>query len=336
MKRTVVLFSGTAAGPSHTKWNPLSILSVGTALRAAGFDALLLDPQIHDDWPQQLQALLPGALFLGATCLTGPSINNVLQAISICRSSYGCPYACTYCSEPFASNRRWKPLAPSRVVREIAVLWDRYNPERISFMDPNFSTSPRRVVEIVEEMENRGISVEIMCNMRARDIVMISNLINISRLRAVGFAKIFLGVESGSDHMLTVLKKAASVQDSLRACGCLDEAGIHSYTSFMHELPGETETESTQTIKLSRMLAKLPTNRQLHHFFTPFPSTELYSQVFDSEPARTQSDWARSDTYHGNGIWSGRVEFRRRVVERLDALRASYPSAFQHQAALEV
>jgi len=86
-------------------------------------------------------------------------------------SSYGCPYGCTFCSEPAKSGRRWTGLRPPRMVDEISRLWDRYAPSKISFVDPNISTGVSRLIAFVEEMKRRGRHIVMSGSMRVADIL---------------------------------------------------------------------------------------------------------------------------------------------------------------------
>lgn len=448
----VVLFAGVdplATGESPYPWHPLSVLTVGTALRAAGHEPVIIDCQIQADWKVRLAREAADALYVGVTCMTGPSIGNVLDAIEIVRahapgtslvwggyhaalayrsilregwvdvvvrgpgeaaavelarvaqstgsladvgtlaripnlafrdgrreislgggitdrvvetgygslagftdqpavdyslvpveayytaemrdisylSSTGCPHPCGFCSEPKTSLRRWKGLPPQRVVDEVAALWTTYGPDQISLMDPNFSTNIQRVIGIVEELERRGLCIQLRANMRAKDIVQLARHIELERLRDVGFSAIFIGCESGSDRMLKVMTKNATVQDTIDGCHLLSSAGIVQLTSWIHDLPEETEEDSRQTLDLVAELAHLPHNQQKHHFFTPFPGTDMYEAVFgpSEDDGRTQREWAQSDTYGSSTIWSGRADFRARVLTELKRLKGLHP-----------
>lgn len=253
---------------------------------------------------------------------------NQMQYIS----SYGCPHACAFCAEPTQSLRRWGALSPARTVDEMEHLWNTYRPERLSLVDPNFSSHPGRVVEIVEEMERRGLYIEIICDMRAKDITLIANHIDMQRLRDVGFVEVFIGVESGSDRLLKFLRKGSKAEHALEACRLLDAAGIHTHASFIHDLPEETEEDSDLTFELVEKLCELHHNTQSHHFYAPYPSTELYDFLIRSAgiasdtDTRTQVEWAKTSTFYGSEIWSGRPEFRRRVLRRLHALHPKFPA----------
>ena len=444
-KTVIPLLSDVRGSDSDdTLYMPLSTMALGTVLRRAGFEPVVIDVQVEPEWRQVLAAALPDALLFGVSSLTGPSIYAVCEALDLARtehpevprvwggyhatqafrsifsealvdyvirgvgeaglvalaealarnggrrlgaaeageipnlvfrhggelvvnplrpapdieqlppldyglidtgrylarspnqmqyiSSYGCPHACAFCAEPTQSLRRWGALSPQRTVDEMARLWETYGPDRLSLVDPNFSTNTRRVVEVVEEMEQRGLYIEIVCDMRAKDVTLIAKHIDLQRLRDVGFVEIFVGVESGSDRVLKSLNKGSKAEHSLQACRLLDAASIHTHASFIHDLPGETEEDSDLTFELIEKLCRLQHNVQSHHFYTPYPATELYDRLvagadIDSgTDTRTQQEWARTSTFYGSRIWSGRPAFRRRVLRRLHALHASHAS----------
>lgn len=448
MRGKVVLLS-TVHDDAYEVYMPLSILAVGSSLQAAGYEVILLDVQVDQDWEERLSRSLEGALLFGVSCLTSPSIRAVLRALELARrqapevpivwggyhatlayqgimdeglvdyvvrgqgddsivaladtlsgsggadstdvlaripnlvfrrdgrllinplsaiddmnrlprmdyrlievpkyfqadrrylsyvSSYGCPWACTFCAEPTQSLRRWEPLAAKRTVDEVSDLWETYRPAKICFMDPNFSTDAKRVVEIVEEMESRGLRLNFLCDMRARDVLSVARRIDLRRLREVGFREIYIGIESGSDRVLTQLRKGLTASDALRACQLLDVAGIQTDTTFIHDLPGETEEDSEQTFQLLEELCQLAHNRQFHHFYMPFPSTALYDQLIREQrlpsSGQTQAEWARSSTYYGSQLWPGRLPFRKRVLRRLLALKRDHPGTFQSPSTL--
>jgi radical SAM superfamily enzyme YgiQ (UPF0313 family) len=453
---TVVLFNGVDTADdadSPRLWAPLSILAIGTALNSAGYHVELLDCQIEPAWRERLAGVVRTAVFLGVSCMTGPGIRNVLEAVDLARAtapdipvvwggyhatlayegilrerladvvvagsgetaaielarvfsqvgrssprrhrglakvggiayegprrmitgdarvepevvrttpedldmnllppmdyalldptryytatnrklpyitSYGCPHACGYCSEPIMSQRRWRSLEPRRVVAETTALWDRYAPDAVDFMDPNFSTSPARVVEFVQHAMAADGEARYMCNMRARDVTVLARLMDLADLRRAGLTRVFMGVESGSDRVLVTIRKGSRVKDTLAACAGLAQAGIEVHTSFMHDLPDETEGDSDQTMALSRALAQMAGNRQSHHFFTPYPGTDLYQRYFgvSLDASVPQAVWASSSTYRANSIWAGRRQFRERVLGKLEAISADHEVAF--------
>ena len=444
MKGSIVLLSAERScdgyiGALHM---PLSAMAIGSVLKAESFEPHLIDVQIEPDWPNALRRALPGSVFFGVSCLTGPAILDVLKALNIARrefpqipvvwggyhatqayreilkeglvdyvvrgpgeeavvglakalacrglgadldavlknvtnlaymgqaelvvnpfrtisdmnalppmdydlidvwkyysgkrrrldyvSSYGCHNRCTFCTEPNHNQRRWQGLRPERVVDEWAYLRKKYAPDRIYIQDSNFSSDPRRVVAIAQEMKRCGEYIELFCDMRPRDVLRVGRLVDLRVLREVGFVDVFIGVESGSDRMLSMLKKDSMAADALMACRTLDQAGIGSLASFVHDLPGENMADSDETFRLIEELCQLKRHEQTHHFFMPYPGADLYREVFRAGKARrerTQRDWADTSLFYGSDVWQGRARFREGVLKRLQALRAAYPSA---------
>jgi radical SAM superfamily enzyme YgiQ (UPF0313 family) len=244
-------------------------------------------------------------------------------------SSYGCPHACTFCAEPTQSQRVWRGFGAERFVDEVLALRNEYRPDKIYLVDPNFSSSPKRVIAIVREMRARQAHVPMFCDMRAGDVLWLAREMDLKELRDVGFDEVFIGLESGSDRMLKLLRKNLVAADGFEACRLLDAAGIRGCTSFIHDLPGETLEDSERTLELSAELCRLAGNTQSHHFYTPYPATELYDQLRRdgqvSERA-TQLDWARTSTFYGSDLWPGRMPFRRTVLRRLLELHEQYPA----------
>jgi len=243
-------------------------------------------------------------------------------------SSYGCPHACSFCAEPTQSQRVWRGLGAERFVDDVTGLWNEYRPEKIYLVDPNFSSNPKRVVAIVREMQARKAYVEMFCDMRAGDVLRISEHLGLAELREVGFGEVFIGLESGSDRMLKRLRKNLVASDGLEACRRLDGAGIRSCTSFIHDLPDETIEDSERTLALSAELCRLAGNTQSHHFYTPYPATELYDQLWRDgriTARASQLDWAHTSTFYGSEVWSGRMSFRTSVLRRLLELHRQYP-----------
>ncbi|MFI7430580.1 B12-binding domain-containing radical SAM protein [Micromonospora sp. NPDC049836] len=247
-------------------------------------------------------------------------------------TSYGCPHGCSFCVEPTQSLRRWRGRDPGRVVDQFEQLIRMYQPRVLSLHDPNFSSSPQRVADIVSEILRRGLRCSILCDMRARDVLRLADLMDLQRLREAGFDSIFLGLESGSDRMLALLRKGSTAQDAIDACVLLDRAGITTLASFMHDIPGETAEDSAQTFELLGTIGALRHNRQRHHFFTPYPATPLFDQLAATDQTiatRSQRQWAETGTYWGSTVWPGRPQFRRQIVERLRQLSEKFPWAIE-------
>jgi len=245
-------------------------------------------------------------------------------------SSYGCPYACTFCAEPAHSGRRWRGFPVPRVVSDLFDIQGTYRPDRVSFVDPNMSSQPGRIVDLCRELIRRGSPVLINCNMRSRDVLSIAKELPLSLMREAGFRRVFIGVESGDDEQLASLRKSARASDHYTAIQALDAAGIEVQMSFIHDLPGETADQAAATIELAEALLDVTTTgtNQSHHFYMPFPGTELFESLESDDrlfASLDQQAWARTSTFRANAIWRGNSDRREWVVDQLARLHHQNP-----------
>jgi radical SAM superfamily enzyme YgiQ (UPF0313 family) len=90
--RTAILFSDIRGRDGFsTTFFPLSTLAIATALSQAGIIPKVIDAQIDHDWQQQIEDLLPTALMLGISALTGPSLGTALDAVDVARENSSVP-----------------------------------------------------------------------------------------------------------------------------------------------------------------------------------------------------------------------------------------------------
>jgi histone acetyltransferase (RNA polymerase elongator complex component) len=110
-----------------------------------------------------------------------------------------------------------------------------------------------------------------------------------------GVKRLTIGVESGSQRILDLIKKDVSVEQVIEAGRNLIPYPIVPIYLFMMGLPSETPEEFAQSIKLAVQLTdENPRACKTFNIFTPFPGTELYDVALQHgmrEPERLE-DWA--------------------------------------------
>ena len=93
----------------------------------------------------------------------------------------------------------------------------------------------------------------------------------------VGLRKVNLGIESGSDRILSeIYDKRITVTDVRRAVSVLKELDLKIHGYFMLGAPSETRDEIDATIALSR---ELPLDDAMFSITTPLPATHLYEKT---------------------------------------------------------
>lgn len=191
-------------------------------------------------------------------------------------SSRGCPYGCIFCS-PFTRDsygRQLRLRSAKNIVDEIIYqLSSGINV--ISFDDDNFTTSRGHVVSICREISARGLRFAWIAHARVDNLD--RGLMKLMRDSGCHFLRI--GVESGSQRIINILKKTDEDDWAGRAKGVFEiakELKMGTNSLFIIGNPTETREEIVRSIKLARALQ--PDILQVS-FFTPFPGSNIYNDT---------------------------------------------------------
>lgn len=185
-------------------------------------------------------------------------------------SSRGCPFSCNYCYHLFGrSNYRLR--SAQNVIKEIEALVSGYGVDFIGFVDDNMMASERRLIEFCNLLEKEKLSITWGCHGRITsakpDIL--------ERMARAGCVWIGYGIESGSQKILDLMNKRASVKEAKEAIINTRKAGIYANTTFIFGYPGESIETIQETIDFKRELAI-----ECGSFFaTPYPCTPLFEQA---------------------------------------------------------
>jgi radical SAM superfamily enzyme YgiQ (UPF0313 family) len=188
-------------------------------------------------------------------------------------TSQGCPFACHFCAcKNFEPVSLRSPYSIIKELKEIESLGIR----SVLFQDELFTMSTKRIKKICSKIIYEGIKLNWSVRSRA-------NLVNIEALkmmRAAGCFNIHLGIESGTDRILGLMKKKLDTALIKKSVATIKEAGLSCTASFMLGYPDETKEEILETIDFAK---SLDLNNCQFFITQPEPGTELYYQVSESK-----------------------------------------------------
>ena len=187
-------------------------------------------------------------------------------------TSRGCVYNCNYCSSSLIMGKKFRSRSPDNVVDEIEELIDQYQINDIGFMDDTFMLNKRRANDIANEIKARDLDLSFVASSRV-DSVDQSLLQN---LKNSGLKTIYYGVESGSQHILDLMKKGITLKQAEDAVKSAKNVDLEVLTSFILGYPGETEEDMNKTIDFS---TKLDSDYCQYSILTPFPGTPIYNEL---------------------------------------------------------
>lgn len=209
-------------------------------------------------------------------------------------TSRGCPYACRFCStaEFWGSYRMH---SARYVVEELNDLIDRFDVSFHVLMDDLFAVNPNRLEEI-SGLFRRELRRPLQLTAAIRADLVTPRICRL--LREVGVGVCQIGLESGSDRVLSYLKRqTTTARRNQEALDLLAEHGIRVVGSFILGAPREEEEDLEQTWRF--LCQNLSTGRLFAFTFGPlvaFPGTEVWTEARERGLVHEKwTDWRALD-----------------------------------------
>ena len=182
-------------------------------------------------------------------------------------SSRGCNFDCQFC----AHLKNWRGYSPKRMVEDLKYLKESYGIDSVWFFDDNFMTSTKRVAEFCELV--KPLNMTWGCEGRVTSI----NEDIIRKMKDAGCRAIRSGFESGSDRMLKVMRKVATVEDAKKAVNVLTKLDMPVKGGFIFGSPTETLEDAKMSLKLIKWIYKTNPRADIWTvYFSPRPDTPWY------------------------------------------------------------
>ncbi|MBF0171729.1 MAG: cobalamin-dependent protein, partial [Nitrospinae bacterium] len=182
--------------------------------------------------------------------------------------SRGCISQCSFC---YRQMRGLRHFSFDYMFDYIEHLMDRFKIRQFSFGDECFSSNKKWTKKFIEELGKRKLDIMFQILGMRVDTVDKDTLI---ALKELGCWCIEYGFESGSQKMLNIMDKHATVQDNINAAKWTKEAGIFTSPAFVIGMPGETKETIHESI---RFLKEIDFNFFQYTFAFPVPGTPLYN-----------------------------------------------------------
>jgi radical SAM superfamily enzyme YgiQ (UPF0313 family) len=186
-------------------------------------------------------------------------------------TSRGCSFDCNFCAIWEFYERRTRFLSAKKIVDQMEACDEPF----IFVLDDNFLTNKRRVVELCDEIEKRGLKKFWLT--QGRTDFAADNPELMARLAKCGLMMLLSGFESNDDDNLAALRKKSSWEKNLRANEVLRKNGILSTGIFMVR-PDWTKDQFAQ---LWDYVNSLDIGIPLFTILTPLPGTQLYRAYKD-------------------------------------------------------
>ena len=127
-------------------------------------------------------------------------------------SSYGCPFACSFCAVVGIANRRWVAESPARVGALLERFKTQYGADAVQFHDMDFFISEPRTQAIADRLVPLGMSWWALGRV---DELMRYRTATWELMKRSGLRMVFCGAESGSTDTLSRMNKGGTAAAEL-------------------------------------------------------------------------------------------------------------------------
>jgi radical SAM superfamily enzyme YgiQ (UPF0313 family) len=214
-----------------------------------------------------------------------PIFNYPRKPNTICNSSRGCPYTCSYCDRS-VFRRSFRYNSAEYLYEHVNYLKERFGIRHINFYDDQFTFNRKRVEEFCRMMLDNHLNMTFNCAVRAEHV----DLELMKLMKSAGCWMMSLGIESGDPELLAQHRQNADLDMLADTIRNIKRAGIRTKGLLMMGLPGESE----ESIKRSMdYVFSLPIDDFNLAKFTPFPGSPLYENIHDL--GTFDEDWEKMD-----------------------------------------
>ncbi|MFH1996339.1 MAG: radical SAM protein [Candidatus Omnitrophota bacterium] len=186
----------------------------------------------------------------------------------------GCPYLCTFCAGNVVSGRKVRSRSIGSVLEEMRALYDEYGIREFHIIDDNFTMNRKFAKDFLRQLRALDLDISIAVPNGVRMDTLDEELLSL--MKDAGLYMISLGIESGSDRILRLMKKSITTARIRERVKMIHDAGIDVAGFFILGFPGDTVWSMLKTMAFS---LELDLDRANFFTYLPFPGTESYDEL---------------------------------------------------------
>lgn len=208
--------------------------------------------------------------------------------LSMIMTSRGCPFNCAFCSSIWERRARNRSIA--NIVAEMEMLVEQYQTRNIYFKDDTFTLNRKRVFQFCDTLEQKQLNVDWECLTRI-ELVDEEMLL---RMRQVGMVYLKIGIETGSQRLLTATHKNITIEEVKKGADILNKLGQKWSAFFMLGFPDESEEEIRMTWELIEEIKPTYVSMSI---MAPYPGCQYYHDLKEIGAINADTDWNLYDPF---------------------------------------
>ncbi len=186
----------------------------------------------------------------------------------------GCPFSCTFCAGNLISGRRLRKRSIENIINEMETLYNDYGIREFHIIDDNFTLDRNFAKGLLKRIKESHMDISWAVPNGVRVDALDDELLGL--MKDTGLYLVSLGIESGSDRVLKLMKKSITRKKITDAVDMIRHFSIDIAGFFILGFPGETIEDIRKTIDFS---LKLDLIRANYFTYLPFPGTESFREL---------------------------------------------------------
>jgi radical SAM superfamily enzyme YgiQ (UPF0313 family) len=213
--------------------------------------------------------------------------------------SRGCPYKCTFCSNPNMWTTRYYLRSVEDVVREIKYYQKKYQITGVQFYDLTAVVKKSWIIDFCRSLINAGIVINWSLPSGTRSEALDEEVLN--WLAQANLRYLVYAPESASTNTLKAIKKMISFPKMEQSIRHAIHLGITIRTNFIIGFPKESRKELYKTLQAQLKLSFLGVDEAPLFPFQPYPGTELFQYLIDRKKITLSDKYFDSLATFSNG-----------------------------------
>jgi len=193
----------------------------------------------------------------------------------------GCSHnKCTFCAMYKEKQFRIRPL--EEILEDIDMARDYYGPgvERVFLMDGDaIVMKTEHLLKILEKLYHNFPNLQKVTTYAGPKSTLSKSMTELKELHAAGLTRAYLGVESGSDAVLSAINKGCTAAQMLKAGQNLVEAGIDLWAILILGLTGQDGDWEEHVLSSAKIINDMKPRHLSAMTFAPAKGTQLGEDV---------------------------------------------------------
>ncbi|MBQ8955390.1 MAG: radical SAM protein [Lachnospiraceae bacterium] len=197
-------------------------------------------------WGQDLDSQpFPAREYMNNGLYTRPDTDAPMATIQTAR---GCPSSCVFCLTPEISGKCVRFRSPENVMAELTECYEKFRIKDFFFKADTFTINAEWVKKLCNLIIDSPLygNIHFTANSRVNPL----KKETLELMKKAGCFMVAFGFESGSDEILKLIHKGATVEQNLQAAKWCHEVGLPFWGFFVIGFPWETKGHIMKTKKL--------------------------------------------------------------------------------------